>query len=1026
MAAPIRPAVQTKLNRLAFPLTWALLAAASLITFGEIDRLIAGSIGSDGISHPLGTVIGPGASGESKVWSVWAGGGLHGAIGTWIILSTLVDFVLIASYYLLLRRPARHYPIVRGTLLVLVCADLVEDLLLIIGGGLVVGAPDDLTSPSAEAYLVALGAVAFAVAIVSTAKVVALIALPVVTLWNKPSRRALYRFSRSLGWALWIHRLSVVLLVALVVLACIPTDEVLDQLPDIQRQWVDDNWAQFVWAGLALLIAALSFFALGRQRSDRIRRTWVDLAPPGTPLPWRLGRVSLWLIAPAIFGVPALIALLVGQAWEGSVWNAVAFFAIPFALIVVSLLLRRFKSNLWKWTGPTARSRRRPIWVWVVGDVLAVLVIAVGGLGIARSFAGPVFLDVPGGLADVGAWPTASLMFIFGVVLATLAPHLLRITAVQASSSVPAFFRESLDPDVPTPNSAGHRFVRLVVFFVGFLFLAWVVLTPVVAAHALGAVALTVGIVAAWIMVLGSFTVMLQSRLPLELFRALHLKASPVLTMAITIPLVTAVALSSLNLGDSSLHAVRLDEQRTDATFVPKERGDLEKWLSEEGAPCVVTRNEVSVKPVIFVVAEGGGIRAAYWTASVLDALGAHGDCVMLSSGVSGGSVGLAIARAIGGDARDVAQRLAQPDTLSSGVAGLLASDIVASATGLHVPSLINEGSEEEPRNEWKWRDRATLIEGEWITWEQTLTEGFSDELGAPTGALVLNSTDSVSKCRVLVSQFKPEQETEPMDDRKSVVCNRPGQLASSVTLSAAYDKRCLGDLDWATAALFSGRFPIITPAGGFPVAGSADCAEGPALQLIDGGYAEGSGLATMADLSPELADIVRSYNATADGSADKPFAVPTILFARNGVGFDLVQAAGKASAETLVPIVGYGAQKELSDQDAWIQRIIASFAEACAANPKETAGDCADALSDQYESIPGGIVAVAPSTRPTVAPPLGWALSCYTQKSLQSALEKEKTTKRDIGRFGRLADLYAYLGVVPTKEPLECTPPER
>jgi hypothetical protein len=60
--------------------------------------------------------------------------------------------------------------------------------------------------------------------------------------------------------------------------------------------------------------------------------------------------------------------------------------------------------------------------------------------------------------------------------------------------------------------------------------------------------------------------------------------------------------------------------------------------------------------PALIVVAEGGGIRAAYWTARAMVKLAEDaclGQSVLLSSGVSGGSVGLALTAVAGKHADD-------------------------------------------------------------------------------------------------------------------------------------------------------------------------------------------------------------------------------------------------------------------------------------------------------------------------------------------------------------------------------------
>ena len=99
----------------------------------------------------------------------------------------------------------------------------------------------------------------------------------------------------------------------------------------------------------------------------------------------------------------------------------------------------------------------------------------------------------------------------------------------------------------------------------------------------------------------------------------------------------------------------------------------------------------------------------------------------------------------------------------------------------------------------------------------------------------------------------------------------RSGLPAVSLDLPEVYGG-CTPALSWATAALLSARFPTLTPAGRFPGGASSrggaqpDCEDpspGP-LQLVDGGYAERTGLGTLSDLAPELMGAVRRWNAAA------------------------------------------------------------------------------------------------------------------------------------------------------------------
>jgi len=94
-----------------------------------------------------------------------------------------------------------------------------------------------------------------------------------------------------------------------------------------------------------------------------------------------------------------------------------------------------------------------------------------------------------------------------------------------------------------------------------------------------------------------------------------------------------------------------------------------------------------SREPMILVAAAGGGIRAAYWTATnlaAMEALPGFGQGLFAISGVSGGSVGAAtytaLKRALGPDRPDLlaakVREVLKQDFLSPVVAGLLFPDL--------------------------------------------------------------------------------------------------------------------------------------------------------------------------------------------------------------------------------------------------------------------------------------------------------------------------------------------------------------
>src|SRR6185295_16399163 len=249
--------------------------------------------------------------------------------------------------------------------------------------------------------------------------------------------------------------------------------------------------------------------------------------------------------------------------------------------------------------------------------------------------------------------------------------------------------QNALAPMLNLPSSAEQKYAGLTLrelspstrgllaIAIGAFALLFVVLTtaPLTAAPALGSAGIVLLAAAGWIALASTLDwVGMQSRVPV--FRAL---------------LVLAIVFSLWN----DNHAVR-----TLDTPQPRNRADLraqlEDWLSRHDAKLKDPKARV---PLYVVDAEGGGIRAAYWTVTVLGELQnqhpAFADHVFSISGVSGGGLGAVVFGALraqqreerGLDVKKTAQDILSEDFLSPVVASLLFPDLVQRFLPLPVPS---------------------------------------------------------------------------------------------------------------------------------------------------------------------------------------------------------------------------------------------------------------------------------------------------------------------------------------------------
>lgn len=278
--------------------------------------------------------------------------------------------------------------------------------------------------------------------------------------------------------------------------------------------------------------------------------------------------------------------------------------------------------------------------------------------------------------------------------------------------------------------------------------------------------------------------------------------------------------------------------------------------------------------PLFLVAAEGGGIRAAYWTGAVLgrlqDVYPTFSEHLIGVSGVSGGSFGAAVFGALLAEdperlverARELScapvgkyeclsQRIMATDVLAPNMASMLFPDLVQRFLPFKVPNT----------------DRATEFEAAWEQAWSTLVG--SDRFAAPfdsvwdTGwtarpALYLNATHVETGKRLIASSVRVEPSTfVDAEDALSTVDDKSGER--TIPLS--------------TAAHMSARFPYISPAGRMP---RVDCKLRG--HVVDGGYFENSGATTVLDVLATLNGMTKVSSETAIKLIDRMQVVVLLI----------------------------------------------------------------------------------------------------------------------------------------------------
>lgn len=370
----------------------------------------------------------------------------------------------------------------------------------------------------------------------------------------------------------------------------------------------------------------------------------------------------------------------------------------------------------------------------------------------------------------------------------------------------------------------------------------------------------------------------------------------------ITLLLVFALAFSLLDANDNhELRPPRAEEPRSTRDVPLDAKDAFRAWLASRKD---LARYQGARYPVILVSADGGGMRAAYFTARLLatlqDACPAFAQHVFAISGVSGGSMGAVVYSAIAArHARnadhpdcDPDAPLASPDpgTFRADVHAVLSRDLLAPLLATAVgPDFIARFS---PRP-LPGADRArTLEDALWM-----LPRSAAIDM-APMGASVYS-----------VNRYFPEaavpalflNATTVETGERFVFSNLKGaEHFSGLHLLA--DFAPTHDVTLAGAAVASARFPYVTPAAYLMVRpGDDEAGYGTSAvkhRFVDGGYFDNTGIATSLDVLtfllamtrekelPPFAVAVMHISNTPDAEAPREGLVRTA--ARYGLGESL------------------------------------------------------------------------------------------------------------------------------------------
>jgi hypothetical protein len=903
------------------------LRFALVITFGlwlmlrQVDGVLAQlqTSGTGGYgANDLGALIPSSdlAQHVDDLLRVWEGNHVVAYPAYWTY--TGLDLCFIVAYVVLVHLLAARLPAAsRATTWIWIAAgcDVAEDVLR----GIMVGAKSSW------------GPLVWAAEIATVAKFacIAVVVGIVAVAWRDVGLAAgPGRLTSARRRALWRLRVPLVLLVAWgLFLILDPTG----QSPDTSRRWFDD-WGQLgVSAGCTLGAAAL----LGLLTWTTARRA---VLAHFTVRQRRSGDWWRWAIAIAVLAALAL--------WKPGWINLLGAALTLLALLVLEAFAHKLGRGRSKASDdlqdelaaapaePEAaevRAMARALGAWP----LVVLLIA-----LASAWTAPPIVLFATGDDDARAWICTFLalacVFMFAPVVLWAAIRGLRALDIRW-------------PNVHGPGQLEllHVLAAAACLVVCGVAIGWSLEVP----PTVGVVAMTAFGIGALILVLGEAQRYGETHRPSRGLAMIGLHAIPTTALALI-----AFCVASL-VDHGSYHAVRRNDATATASTVTLQQA-FDGWVQRncaDGAGGTV--------PLVLVASHGGGIRATYWTTSVLTDLldvavptagddrcrGATGlDRVFAMGGASGGSLGVT---SFAGQ-----EPTTDPGTWYRDAWGKTDLAAVPVSWGLLV---------DLPRTlvGWDGPDRAARLEQAWERRDPTLTADFfatQPQARPRKPLLILTGTQVESGCRLSISKLRMAPNNDLPGECGALLDRGAG--AAPLT-SEVLDYLCTGgSIRRSTAALLSARFPYVTPSGELRRCGT----ENRRTAIVDGGYAENTGGQAILNLWARLEPLVATYNAKGPGAQIVPVYVDVDNHYRKAAKAGTV---GRAH-ELLVPLTTRGRPDQLDDRG--VQQLAnAEFSFDLPGLPGQTCGvtKVAGAPTQRY-------VYIAPPNSPGIPAPLAWTLS--------------------------------------------------
>ncbi len=433
-----------------------------------------------------------------------------------------------------------------------------------------------------------------------------------------------------------------------------------------------------------------------------------------------------------------------------------------------------------------------------------------------------------------------------------------------------------------------HRVGRGVFIAAGLVCVAvafYVTLDVWSASRILGAVTLVEASMGVAAVIFGAATLWIERTAPPRFLATFGLRRTPLFVLLL-------VWLVFANLTpDRGYHDVRLLDNALAARPRLTAVQAWTRWRNEQLTTGEQSPGERQAVPMIFVATSGGGIKAAVWTSFVLDCVFRGGDAVespeskktcaaadpssndrtssiFAASGISGGSLGLVeytTHEVVSGSDPDPGwiQRVMGEDFVSPNLGWQLFVEVPRALLrfdpGMDRAEVLERGFEQA------WGSAAPI--GEAVG--GPLANGFLDQQFSHPEIpfLILNGATVGGGCRFVTSVLSTAGDLDPNQCSHvgALVSDAPDAASGGLIFPASQDLMAvlacqngdgsMDDVRLSTAALLSARFPYVSPS-----AHLNSC--GPTLQVVDGGYLDGSGGASAKELWDAVAPEVNAWNA--------------------------------------------------------------------------------------------------------------------------------------------------------------------